>query len=86
MLVLVLIVVVVVLLVVSQDVVVLNKCDLLAAAPGGGLGALADMEDELARRAPGVRVVRARYGEVSTGGKPAGTHASGCCPGADVAR
>lgn len=52
---------------VSQDVVVLNKCDLLAVAPGGGLGALSDMEDELARRAPGVRVVRARYGEVRYG-------------------
>ncbi|KAG2450152.1 hypothetical protein HYH02_000254 [Chlamydomonas schloesseri] len=50
------------------DVVVLNKCDLLAGGPrgcgGGGLGALSDLEDALSDMAPGVRVVRARYGEV----------------------
>ncbi|KAG2500026.1 hypothetical protein HYH03_002307 [Edaphochlamys debaryana] len=57
------------------DVVVLNKCDLVAGGPlgagpvpgggrPGGLGALSDLEDELARLAPGVRVVRARFGEV----------------------
>ncbi|GLI69138.1 hypothetical protein VaNZ11_013695 [Volvox africanus] len=53
------------------DVVVLNKCDLVAPSlglgfggSGMGLGALADMEDMLAEMAPGIRVVRARYGEV----------------------
>ncbi|GIL42728.1 hypothetical protein Vafri_659 [Volvox africanus] len=53
------------------DVVVLNKCDLVAPSlgqgfggSGMGLGPLADMEDMLAEMAPGIRVVRARYGEV----------------------
>ncbi|GLC44351.1 hypothetical protein PLESTB_000479000 [Pleodorina starrii] len=52
------------------DVVVVNKCDLMApgaggvGAGGGGLGALADLEDLIEEMAPGVRLVRARYGEV----------------------
>ena len=47
-----------------SDVVVLNKCDLVAGGTGSGLGAMSDLEDALSDMAPGVRVVRARYGEV----------------------
>ncbi|GIL73249.1 hypothetical protein Vretimale_4853 [Volvox reticuliferus] len=81
------------------DVVVLNKCDLVApglslgfGGSGVGLGALADMEDMLAEMAPGIRVVRARYGEVPLTAildvEPVGTREGddgGELPAADVA-
>jgi G3E family GTPase len=43
----------------AADVVVINKCDLAS------LSALSSLEDLLQDKAPGVRTLRARFGQVS---------------------
>lgn len=42
----------------AADLIIINKCDLVP-----GLGALADLEDAIEREAPGIRVVRTRFGQ-----------------------